>query len=98
MSYAHRIDANQNTTMRNNPNIALRGDHNECPSCGKLFNSTLAFDKHRTGDFGKDRRCRTTEEMVLSGMAESRSGFWVSRSRDNASVNRARGARIDECA
>ncbi len=55
----------------------LTGDRNECPSCGLLFNSTHAFDKHRTGRIGVDRRCMTMEEMQAAGMARRADGFWV---------------------
>ncbi len=57
--------------------IILRGDRNQCGSCGELFNSSAAFDKHRMGDFGKDRRCRSQEEMRGKGMAKNAAGFWI---------------------
>jgi len=41
----------------------LGEDHNQCPSCGLYFNSDAAFDKHRTGKHGVDRRCMTIPEM-----------------------------------
>jgi hypothetical protein len=56
----------------------LKGDRNQCPTCEKYFNSTTAFQKHRTGNFGTDRRCRTTEEMEAIGMSMKQDGFWVS--------------------
>lgn len=56
----------------------LKGDRNQCPTCEKYFNSTTAFQKHRTGNFGADRRCRTTEEMEAIGMSMKQDGFWVS--------------------
>lgn len=73
--------------MRANPGITLRGDRNECPACGLLFNSTAAFDKHRVGDigmhnsktpnpYGPVRRCMTVAEMQERGMAVS-NGYWV---------------------
>ena len=49
--------------------VALRGDRNQCPCCHKLFNSTHAFDQHRTGDMA-DRRCLNTWEMLSKGMVE----------------------------
>lgn len=57
--------------------MKLTGDRNQCPGCGEYFNSTRAFDKHRIGDFGKDRRCATVSEMEAKGMAKNSSGFWV---------------------
>ena len=67
--------------------IVLRGDHNECPTCGKLFNSTFAFDAHRTGAWPSlkngitkhERRCMTTNEMEGKGMGVSRRGWWVTK-------------------
>jgi len=62
--------------MRANPGIPLHGDHNECPGCGLLFNSTHAFDKHRVGPHGA-RRCLTPEEMMAKGMVQ-RGIWWIS--------------------
>lgn len=58
----------------------LAGDRNQCPSCGEFFNSTLAFDKHRTGDYPA-RHCLSPDAMVAKGMAVSSAGFWVSKPR-----------------
>ena len=58
----------------------LRGDRNQCCGCGEYFNSTAAFDKHRTGDFSSvtnPRRCLSQPEMYAKGMARNRDGFWV---------------------
>jgi hypothetical protein len=53
---------------------------NQCPTCGELFNSIFAFDWHRTGQFGKDRRCLTIDEMKAKKMAKNRYDRWVSSS------------------
>lgn len=55
----------------------LKGDRNQCPTCKKYFNSSAAFSKHRTGTYGVDRRCMTTEEMLETGMALNRDDWWV---------------------
>jgi len=55
----------------------LRGNHNQCAACKKYFNSTGAFEKHRTGKYGIDRRCKTEEEMIEDGMALNKDGFWI---------------------
>lgn len=55
----------------------LRGDRNQCRGCGEWFNSTGAFDKHRTGDFGGERRCMDEEEMLRRGMVKNATGFWI---------------------
>ena len=57
--------------------LRLTGDRNQCPTCGEHFNSTKAFDRHRTGRFGVDRRCRTLAEMVALGMVRNEAGFWI---------------------
>lgn len=58
--------------------VNLSGDRNQCRGCGEFFNSTFAFDKHRTGDFGKNRRCLTPDEMRAKGMSKNAAGFWIS--------------------
>jgi hypothetical protein len=55
----------------------LTGERNQCPTCELYFNSNAAFDKHRTGDHGKNRRCMTVEEMIAKGMAINSRGFWI---------------------
>jgi hypothetical protein len=57
--------------------IELLGDRNQCAGCGTLFNSSHAFDKHRVGAHGIDRRCRTDAEMLEAGMLKRADGFWV---------------------
>lgn len=56
--------------------MKLRGDRNQCQGCKAYFNSTHAFEKHRTGDHGKDRRCMTAQEMEAKGMVLGADGFW----------------------
>jgi hypothetical protein len=56
----------------------LSGDRNQCRGCGEYFNSSFSFDKHRTGEHGKDRRCMTTAEMLDKGMSKNAAGFWIS--------------------
>jgi len=58
--------------------MKLSGDRNQCQGCKEYFNSTFAFDKHRTGEHGKDRRCLTTAEMTAKGMDKNAAGFWIS--------------------
>lgn len=60
----------------NEMGVTLRGDRNQCAGCDALFNSTHAFEKHRTGDHGISRRCLTTEEMLTRGMVLGADGFW----------------------
>lgn len=60
----------------------LKGDKNQCPTCKEYFNSTSAFQKHRVGEFGKDRRCRTVDEMKSIGMMQKPDGFWIGKQND----------------
>jgi len=54
------------------------GDRNQCPTCHKYFNSTSAFDRHRTGVMGsRSRRCMTTEEMEAKKMCLNAAGYWI---------------------
>lgn len=53
---------------------------NQCPTCGEIFNSVYAFDYHRTGKYGVDRRCLKVDEMVEKGMIKNRYKRWVSGS------------------
>ncbi|WP_233867197.1 hypothetical protein [Paraburkholderia adhaesiva] len=65
----------------------LTGDRNQCPTCGAFFNSTYAFDAHRTGPFGgaqgepSRRRCLTVDEMRAKGMTLNQAGFWMTARR-----------------
>jgi hypothetical protein len=51
----------------------------KCGECGLMFNTVSAFDRHRTGEYGRRderrRRCRTRDEMTEIGMFE-RNGRW----------------------
>jgi hypothetical protein len=52
---------------------------NQCPTCGEVFESIYAFDFHRTGEFNKNRRCCTLDEMTTKGMIKNRFNRWVSK-------------------
>lgn len=67
--------------------MTLSGDHNQCPTCSQFFNSTLAFDKHRVGEYkDKSRRCLTVDQMLSKGMAYTSKGFWVTKPRAVESI------------
>lgn len=53
---------------------------NQCSGCKVFFNSVTAFDKHRTGDYGVDRRCMTADEMTAKGMSVNEAGYWIGSS------------------
>lgn len=81
MAFSHHQEL-----LRYAKDVVLRGDRNKCPTCGEYFNSTHAFEKHRTGEFGKDRRCRTRDEMFSKGMHLGADGFWRGSKRDEFAV------------
>ena len=57
--------------------MILTGQRNQCQGCKQYFNSNVAFDKHRRGKFGVDRRCLTPDEMRAKGMLINHAGFWI---------------------
>ena len=66
----------------------LRGDRCKCSACDAHFNSTRAFDRHRSGAFGIDRRCLTFAEMLGRGMAVNAAGFWITSPRKASAPKR----------
>jgi len=62
--------------------MKLTGSRNQCQACKQYFNSNPAFEKHRVGKHGVDRRCRTTQEMTAKGMLVNHAGFWVTKAYD----------------
>lgn len=57
--------------------MKISGDRNQCAGCGEFFNSTAAFDKHRVGTFGVDRRCAAVDQMEAKGMVKNAAGYWI---------------------
>lgn len=53
----------------------LTGNRCQCPTCNEYFTSTRAFDRHRVGQFGTDRRCLTAAEMDAAGFERNARGF-----------------------
>jgi hypothetical protein len=60
-----------------NPMLPFGTDKCQCPTCKEYFNSTYAFDKHRTGKWG-ERRCLSLADMQSAGWSVSPSGHWLS--------------------
>ena len=52
--------------------------HSTCMACSKEFRTTAEFDRHRTGQHGKDRHCMTTQEMQDEGWQLTTSNLWRS--------------------
>jgi uncharacterized C2H2 Zn-finger protein len=62
--------------------VKLTHNRNQCPRCEELFNSLSAFEKHRIGAHGVDRRCMTRDEMLSAGMFLPDDSFWRGSARD----------------
>lgn len=73
--------------------MKLSGDRNQCPGCDEYFNSSFAFNKHRHGEHGVDRRCMTVAEMTAKGMSKNAAGFWISAEMPHSVVNDAQEAK-----
>jgi hypothetical protein len=70
---------------RQRPHLSARADRCACAACGEHFNSTFAFDFHRTGDWTR-RRCRDRKEMGQLGMRLNEDRFWVSAANRNPTL------------
>lgn len=62
--------------------MKLTGNRNQCQGCKQYFNSNSAFDMHRVGEHGVNRRCKTAQEMTAQGMAVNHAGFWITEAYD----------------
>jgi hypothetical protein len=64
-------------------NLRVSGDRCRCNpttgGCGEYFNSTYAFDQHRTGEHGVTRRCLTVPEMEARGFVRNATGYWITK-------------------
>jgi hypothetical protein len=58
----------------------------QCSGCGEYFNSDTAFDMHRIGRFGVDRRCMSPDEMRAAGMSKNAADWWISESAETRNV------------
>ena len=54
---------------------------NQCGACKEYFNSNSAFEKHRHGQYGVDRRCMTPDEMTGKLMEKNAGGYWITEPR-----------------
>lgn len=59
------------------PRRKLRRDRNQCPTCLEHFNSSKAFDQHRTGLFNDARNCLTVVEMQTMDFGKTKDDFWL---------------------
>jgi hypothetical protein len=58
--------------------MKVGSSRNQCRGCGQYFNSNSAFEAHRTGKYGEDRRCKTPDEITASGYRVNKDGYWSS--------------------
>jgi len=74
------------------PRRRLKGGRNQCPACQEHFNSTNAFDLHRTGSFNGTRRCLTVIEMQAKSFGKTKDDYWLCpvSSKDRERLNRIR--------
>ena len=70
----------------------LKGDRNQCCACDEYFNSSKAFDQHRTGSFNGNRRCLTVVEMQAKNFGKTKDDFWLCpvSPKDRERLNRIR--------
>lgn len=59
-----------------------RGRMEHCKVCHQTFSGASTGDAHRTGRYGIDRRCRTSDEL-------SALGLWLERGIWHGSPNKA---------
>jgi hypothetical protein len=78
------------------PTRKLTDSRCQCSGCGEYFNSDTAFEKHRIGQFGVNRRCMTPAEMLAAGMSRNAADWWISESAETRTVPFPdRGARLE---
>jgi hypothetical protein len=53
----------------------LTGNRCQCRTCGEYFGNVRGFDRHRIGDYGKDRRCISAADLLASGWVRNARGF-----------------------
>jgi hypothetical protein len=76
--------------------MVLTGSRNQCGACRQYFNSNTAFVKHRTGEYGVDRRCLNDEEMLAKKMFKNSAGYWVGSIMDKSLIEKRNAIREQE--
>lgn len=72
--------------MKHNPEQGHR-PKNYCRACGADFTSIEYFDVYRVGEYGVDRRCLSSDELLAKGYVLE-NGYWF----DPARKSRAKQA------
>ena len=78
--------------------ILLTGDRNQCQGCKEYFNSIKAFERHRIGEYGADRRCRTPDEMMARGYSKNKYGFWITQKMSTSDIEKIIGETHEDTA
>ncbi len=68
--------------------MKLGMSRNQCGGCGQYFNSNAAFERHRTGDYGINRRCLNDDEMLAKKMEKNAAQFWTTGLMNQAEKDR----------
>jgi hypothetical protein len=76
--------------------MRLTGSKNQCGGCGQYFNSNTAFDKHRTGVFGVNRRCLNDQEMEAKKMQKNAWGYWTGEPMDQSLIEKRNALRNEK--
>ena len=72
--------------------MVLGSSRNQCGSCRQYFNSIAAFERHRTGKYGVNRRCLNDNEMLAKKMEKNKAGFWTTGLMNQSIVEEKRNA------
>lgn len=56
---------------------ALKGDQNQCPTCGAYFTTTSGFERHRLGSFNDPEDPRRCVDPSTRKMHLNSAGFWA---------------------
>lgn len=72
--------------------MVLGSSRNQCGACRQYFNSIAAFERHRTGEYGVNRRCLNDDEMLAKKMEKNKAGFWTTGLMNQSIVEEKRDA------
>jgi hypothetical protein len=68
----------------------MKHTQSQCASCKQVFAGIRAFDAHRVGPYTRKqqkRRCLSSREMRLRGMAQNEQGWWMVASKTQREEN-----------
>lgn len=62
--------------MTDLPRKHLKGEQNQCPTCGTYFTTNRGFERHRGGKYGNSSDPRRCIDPATRGMHLDSDGFW----------------------